>query len=203
MIEIKLDLSEVYALADDLAVAHDQVPFAMARVMNAAAFIARDSLVHQTWPRSVEQRAINFPSAVIHVVKATKSHLHVEIVEDRQSSTAPLIDHAEGGTRHAKTKFAIPLPDYRRGRITATHGLKMDARLAAVLKRTPKRALRITPGGVFIGQHGRLQMIFAFKEQVTMRKDVPFEEDFKRVVMEVIDRELEPALLMAMRTRFT
>jgi hypothetical protein len=48
--ELKVDLSELRAFADDLGVAQDQVPFAGARVLNDAGFIARDALVHDTWP---------------------------------------------------------------------------------------------------------------------------------------------------------
>jgi hypothetical protein len=38
MFELKIDLSQIRQLADDLGVAHDQIPFAAARVMNDAAF---------------------------------------------------------------------------------------------------------------------------------------------------------------------
>jgi hypothetical protein len=50
MFELKIDLSELRQLADDLGVARDQIPFAGARVLNDAGFIARDALVHDTWP---------------------------------------------------------------------------------------------------------------------------------------------------------
>jgi uncharacterized protein YjiS (DUF1127 family) len=50
MFELRIDLSQIRQLADDLGVARDQIPFAAARVMNDAAFITRDALVHDTWP---------------------------------------------------------------------------------------------------------------------------------------------------------
>jgi hypothetical protein len=199
--ELKIDFSDIEQLARDLDVAATQVPFACAKVLNDGAFITRDVLTKTTWPRHVQQRSHNFPSAVLHVEKATKSNLSVWIIET-PSTTAPLIDHAEGGVRFAKSKFAIPLPDYRVGRMTATHGLRHDARLEAVIKKYPKRALRITERGVFVGEHGRLRQLFAFKPSVTMHKDVPFEEDFVRTMLAVIQAELIPALIYAMRTRF-
>jgi hypothetical protein len=50
MFELQIDFSQVRQLADDLGVARDQIPFAGARVLNDAGFIARDALVHDTWP---------------------------------------------------------------------------------------------------------------------------------------------------------
>jgi hypothetical protein len=49
MFELKIDLSQIRQLADDLGVARDQIPFAGARVLNDAGFIAPDALVHDTW----------------------------------------------------------------------------------------------------------------------------------------------------------
>jgi hypothetical protein len=50
MFELKIDLKDLYDLADDLHVCRDQVPFAAARVLNNGGFIARDALAHDTWP---------------------------------------------------------------------------------------------------------------------------------------------------------
>jgi hypothetical protein len=83
--------------------------------LNDAAFITRDALITQTWLRHVQQRSANFPRAVLHVEKATKQNLHVEIRETK-STTAPLKDHAEGGVRTASHRFAIPLSEYRAGK---------------------------------------------------------------------------------------
>jgi hypothetical protein len=50
MFELRIDLSQLRQLADDLGVAQDQVRFAGMRVLNDAAFATRDALVHDTWP---------------------------------------------------------------------------------------------------------------------------------------------------------
>jgi hypothetical protein len=57
MFELRIDLSQIRQLADDLGVARDQIPFAAARVMNDAAFITRDALVHDTWPWKSSSRS--------------------------------------------------------------------------------------------------------------------------------------------------
>jgi hypothetical protein len=197
---IKIDMREVEQLADRIGAARDQIPFAMSKTLNDAAFITRGVLTKETWPQHVSQRNPSFPSAVMHVNKATKDNLEVEITETRDS-TVSLKAHAEGGVKVAPKRFAIPMPAYREGKMTQ-HGLRLDARARAIINRYPKQAVRITDKGIFVADKGgRLRLVFVFKQAVNIKKDVPIYEDFAQTVETTIQRELEPALLMAMRTR--
>jgi hypothetical protein len=102
----------------------DQIPFAMSRVMNDAAFISRNSLVKETWPQHVKQKQPTFPGVVLHVNRSTKENLRVEINES-DVKRASLKEHAEGGVRTpASRRFAIPLPWYRQMYSRAQGGLQ-------------------------------------------------------------------------------
>jgi tRNA A37 threonylcarbamoyladenosine synthetase subunit TsaC/SUA5/YrdC len=106
--QIKFDLSAMQRVADRLKVAQDQVPFAMARALNDAAFETRRKLIEQTWPRAVTVRAPNFPAVALYVEKADKRNLAVAIVE--QPTAVSLALHAEGGTKTPRKarRFAVP-----------------------------------------------------------------------------------------------
>jgi hypothetical protein len=199
MFELQIDMQEVERAAEALRGATDQIPYVMSSILNTAAFATRGSLVKETWPQHVKQRALNFPSVVLYVDKATKDNLTVSISENRDS-TAPLQPHADGGVKQAAKRFAIPMPDYREGKMTA-RGLRKNSRARAIIERTPKRALRITSKGIFIGEQGRLRLAFVFKQSVTIPKDVPFHEDFDRHMREGITTLFEPKMAQAMRTR--
>ncbi|SRR6266550_5590616 len=199
MIELKIDLKEIYEFADDIGVAADQVPFAASKSMNDTLFVARDALVKDTWPRHVNQRNPSFPSAVLHVQRSDKSNLHGEINETGVKS-ASLREHDVGGTRTPKGReFAVAMPWYR-ALYQTQHGIRSGHRPHDLLN---KKNVRVTSKGIFIVYQGRLRLAFAFVPQVHMHADVPFTEDFKTVCTYAMEKELPEALLYAMRTRFT
>jgi hypothetical protein len=192
---LKIDLRQMRELADDLGVAQDQVRFAASKTLNDGLFQARDELADVTWPRHVEQRNPQFPKSVLHLNRASKSNLHVELVETKGSI---LEDHDKGAVRHAAHRFAVPTTQYRAGKMTQ-HGLAARARPAA------NRSVRIMPDGrVFIATKGqRLKLAFVLKPSVNIKADVPLTQAFVDTVLRTFDSELESNLLRAMKTRFT
>jgi hypothetical protein len=71
-----------------------------------------------------------------------------------------------------------------------------------LVESTPKRALRIIPGkGIFVGKGGRLNLRYSFKPSATIRPDVPFEQDFRRYMIDKIEEQFPIRLGEAMRTR--
>lgn len=201
MITLEFDLKAIEQAADDIGGMRDQIPFVMAGVLNDAAFATRKEIVENIWPTYVQQRNRQFPSAVLRVDKANKEALIVALREFKETS-APLILHAEGGTREPQTpgNFAIPMPNYRAGKMGA-RGLRKDARAAAIIARTPKRALRITKRGIFRGEGGRLRLIFALRPIVHVKKDVPFYEVWNAWMQHSVERLFAPKMEQAMRTR--
>ena len=150
--KISFDLRGIEAVAKELQVAADQIPYATSRALNEALFSTRERLINETRPRSVVQRRANFPSAVLHVDVSDKHNLTGGIRE--VSNTAPnLTLHAEGGTNvPAKaSRFAIPLKGWA---VRTEQGVRSDQTVKHIIATTPRRALRFTPKGLLC-RHGR------------------------------------------------
>jgi hypothetical protein len=197
--EIRWDFRDVYKLADDIGAARDQVPYAFSRALNDGMFIGRDYLSETVWPQHVHAKNPRFPKAVLKVHRSDKHNLYAEIVEEVRGA-ASLQDHQSGGTRIAKNMFAIPMPWYKTLHETQS-GLRVSARPAALIRK--KKGIIVTDKGIYMLYGGKMRLAFVFKQQVQMKADVPFEEEFARIVSYVVDRDLPAALDMAMRTRFS
>ena len=200
MIEIKLELSQFADAAKRMGAAVDQVPFALSRALNDAAIHTRERLIHSTWPEHVKQRRSNFPGAVLRVERSNKIDLTVAIRDISDRGQGHLYQHAYGGTKVPRGQhLAIPLASWVK--YTAS-GISKRMRPKAIVEDTPKRALRIIPNkGIFVGKGGRLHLRYSFKPTATIRADVPFEQDFRRYMIDKIDEQFPIRLGEAMRTR--
>lgn len=197
MIELRLNIDDFAHLAERLNSAVDQVPYALSRTMNDAVFETRRRLVQDTWPRSVTQRKANFPNAIIEVKRSTKTDLEVAI--RAKNDRGHLAAHAYGGEkRAAKGNLAIPNKSWVR---YTSSGVSKPMLPAAIIASTPKRALRILPQGIFVGEHGRLNLRYTFKKMATIKPDVPFERDFASSMSAEIDRIFPWRLAEAMASR--
>jgi hypothetical protein len=195
LIDLKLDLRDFTRAADRLAARIDQVPFALARAMNDAARETRKRLISETWPQHVTQRNSYFIRASLRTEWASKYNLTVSIYDALGRGHLEL--HADGGTRTARGgRLAIPQDIIRR----TSRGVSKSQTPRAIIARTPKRALRITPTGIFVGEHGRLRMAYKLQPSIQMKADVPFKQDFVRFMREEIDKAFPVRLAEAMRT---
>jgi hypothetical protein len=196
--QIKFDMRDVERVARDLKVAADQIPFAMSRALNKAAFETRRTLISKTWPQSVTQRRSNYPGAVLRVEESTKHDLTVKIVE--QSNVPSLAAHAEGGVRTPikSKRFAIPL----KGWVQRTgEGVRTTQTARYIIQTTPKRALRVTSKGIFVGEGGRLHLRYSFQPSTHITADVPFYSTFASEMRDRVNALLPGYLQEAMRTR--
>jgi hypothetical protein len=196
--ELKFDLRDIQRVADRLKVASDQVPFAMSRALNKAAYETRRMLVEKTWPQSVTQRRSNYPGVVLHVEESTKHDLTVKIVE--QAKVPSLVAHAEGGVRtpvQAK-RFAIPLKGWVQ---RTSEGVRTTQTARYIIQNTPKRALRVTSKGIFIGEGGRLHLRDSFKPSTHLSADVPFYSVFASEMRDRVNSLLPKFLREAMASR--
>lgn len=196
MFEVRFNVAAFERKAREMAAARDQLPFALSLALNEAARETRTDLVQTTWPGHVRERNPNFIRRALRTRFATKRSLRVEIYDDL--GRASLEKHADGGEKQPRgSNFAIPAPGVARG----AHGVPKGSRPAAVIAKTPKRALRITPRGIFVGQGGQLKLKFALKPSTRQPKDVPFREDFRRSMTSRMVRAFPAAIARAMRTR--
>jgi hypothetical protein len=199
--EIKVDMGDVLRLADQLGVAAREIPYSMSRSLNSALFDIRSEFIDRVWPDHVTVRNPSFLRHVLRVETSSKYNLKGAIKEVERTSN-PLLDHALGGVRTpAKAReFAIPTSAYAAGKQTS-RGLRAAARIRELIARTPRRSLRITSRGVYIGRGGKLELAFAFKPRIEMKADVPFFETFETEVRRRFFDKLPEWLIRSLRTR--
>lgn len=198
VLELKIDFSELEAAAREIKGLANEVKFAQARTINDAVFAAKDDL-NVVWATNVNQRQVNFPRATWHVNKATKENLCAELVE--QKSTI-LRAHDEGATISAQHSRALVVPtsDWRKDKMTNTHGLKASARLGALLARaSARRTVRIKNGRVYVGKRGGLTLAFVLKAAITQRADVPLTQTFNTSVTRYVNHHLVDNLVRILR----
>jgi hypothetical protein len=166
----------------------------MSLSLNRAVKETRQYLVEQTWPRSVYVRNPGFIGAALRIEWSDKQHLSVAIYD--QLGRAHLKEHAEGGVKRARGRN-IAIPNRRNVRLTA-HGV------AASDKPRAPGHLRIEDQIYQVRGRGKARQlvpVFILRPKVTIKKDVPFHEDFEEQMRSNIERELPGAVIQAMRTR--
>lgn len=187
--------------AAQLNAAADQVPFALANAMTTAAFQARDVLINETWPGAVKVRNKTLMRAALRVVKAMKSNLRVEINDERINGRAHLKLHADAGTKQAQGRLAIPPSGSAIAGRRGAKGIPKGSRPAAIVARTPPRALRITSKGIFVGEGGKLNLVYSLTPSANQPADVPFREDFARIMLREMAVAFPTAIAKAMKSR--
>jgi hypothetical protein len=196
MLELRFDMSAFERKAREIDGAIDQVPYAIALAMNQAVTNARRVLVEDTWPSHVHQLNAAFIGRALRTKFANKRDLAVEIYDDLGRAHLKL--HAIGGNKVARKRLAIPPT----GAVKRTaHGVRKADTPRSIIARTPKRALRITPFGIFVGEGGRLRLKYRFKTMASQPKDVPFYDDFETVMRVELRTSFPSAMARAMKGR--
>jgi hypothetical protein len=196
--ELTFDMSDFEKFATQkLGAAIDQIPYAMALTLNDSVFAARRVLTESTWPSHVQVRSACFISAALRVLRATKSDLTVAIYDRLGRGNLAL--HAKGGVSGPKTarRFAIPSPEIRRG----ARGVVSRDKVRALIDRYPRRSLRVTKTGVYLGVQGRLKLLYRFAPSVVIKRDVTFAEDFAYTMTQEIAANFSRNIARAMATR--
>jgi len=198
MFEPRFDWSAFDRRREALGAAADQMPFVLAGLLNDGAFKARQVWINQTWPSHVQQRNASFMNAALRAERADKRHLRVAL-QDRLGRDY-LQRLAKGGIKRPvrSKKLGVPLKGWAR---LGPRGIAPSQKIQAIIANTPKRALRITPQGLFVGENGRLQLRYSFKQQVVQPKRVPFYEDWAYVMGESLRTGFADKMRAAMRTR--
>ena len=196
MIELEIDTNAFAKRAVEMHAQIDQVPFALALAMNRAAENTRNALVQNTWPSHVTQRNAGFIGRALRRKYANKRNLQIEIYDSLGRAHLKL--HDTGGTKTAKGRLAIPPQGMvKRG----SSGVRKGQRPHAIVMSTPKRALRITSKGIFVGKGGRLQLMYAFAPSASIKADVPFEKDFLELMTLELRLSFRAAVEQAMKPR--
>ncbi|MES2694179.1 MAG: hypothetical protein V4773_11955 [Verrucomicrobiota bacterium] len=190
--ELTFDFSELEKKARRIGASADQVPYALARSLNDAAEVTRSYLISSTWPSSVVVRNQSFLKAALTTkgARATKENQSVEIYD--RLNRASLDEHAEGGVKTPRgDNLAIGGRNVRRG----ARGV-----VASQRPKVLKNAFR--KGDVIYQRVGKnkLKLMYVLKPSAKIKKDVPFHEDFARVMKSEIVKALPKNVAIAMRT---
>ncbi|GJD59713.1 hypothetical protein [Methylobacterium dankookense] len=198
---IRFDFDEWDRAVRRLGASIEQVPFTLSVALNDATRKAADRLAADTWARHVEVRNRNFARYALRInQRANKRNLMTEIIENPAlAGRGNFGMQATGGTKRArKGKLAIPL----KGSVQRTaRGVRANQRPAAVIARTPKRALRVTDRGILVGEKGRLRLKFSLEPQARQPAHVPMGRDFQSYMRDELRAALPAAIAKAMGTR--
>jgi hypothetical protein len=194
-VTVDFNIKDFIAAAERIEGARQVLPYVIANLLNDGAFKTRQVLVQDTWPTHVVARNRNFISASLQVEKANKNNLEVMIYDRLDHGNLKM--HAEGGNRRARgNNLAIPdETNVRKG----AGGVYKSQLPSSIISRTPKRALRITTRGIFVGRGGRLIRMYSLKPQVEIKADVPFYKDFNYVMLNAVRTGFADAVAFSLR----
>jgi hypothetical protein len=196
MFNLQFNTVDLERVAKRLNGAMDQVPFALSLALNQAVRETKQYLVEETWPQHVTQRNARFINSALDYTTCHKDLLRVEIFD--KLGRAHLELHDKGGTKIGKRRLAIP----PQGSVTRTSsGVRKSQRPAAIIASTPRRALRITATGIFVGKGGRLHLKFSLLPNAKQPADVPFAEDFRFMMTKLVAASFPAKMAKAMSTR--
>ena len=194
MFDLQIDAAEFERKVEDMGAAFDQMPYALSLALNDAAFDTRRKLVDDTWPQHVTVRNSGFIGYALRVEKSDKYNLRVAVYDQSNGSTHLRL-HAEGGTKTARSNFAIPTPAVK---LTA-HGVRASQRPRALAN-----SFRI--GNSIYQRKGRgknkkLVRMFTLAPTVRQPADVPFQQDFETAMRTSVALHFPDRMMQAMRTR--
>jgi len=189
---VKFDFSDFLKKADELKAASDQVPYALSRAINQAGEDAQNVLIQQTWPRSVKVRNPSFMRAALRRVPSTKHNLTFEIVDVLHRGS--LKKHAIGGSKTAKSRFAIPV---ERNTPRGSHGVPQSQRPRAL----GRKGAFVIGNAIYTKVGKRLKLRYILKRSIFQPKDVAFYEDFEISMRNGVRTAFPLWLKRAMQTR--
>ena len=189
---LTFDLSEFERASRRIGGAIDQVPYALSLALNEAARRTRLALI-DLWPRYVEARKQNFIRVALQTEFATKRDLRVAIFD--KLGRAHLGLHAHGGIKQARGRLAIPTKAVRRG----ASGVVQSQRPANLKRAVVKGNLIFQAQGR--GKSTKLRLMYKLQPTARIKADVPFAQEFRRVMALEARRAFPAAMARALRTR--
>jgi hypothetical protein len=198
MITIDLDLREFTKKAHQMGIfANDQLPFAISNTLNETMFKdTRPQIIGPTWSNAFTVRNTGLARASMRVEKASKGKLSAGVFD--ALGKADLQRHATGGAKTHSGTLAIP----NRARVKL-HARGKSPWARELDRKVPKRALRVIRGkGIFVGEGGRLHLVFSFSESASLDKRFAFYEDFTRVSVRGVARRFPAQIQRAIASSF-
>ena len=191
-----------------------QVPFALAKAMNATVEIARKNDLPQAWSQHITARNPNFLKAALSTTRAraNKRNLRVELYDRLGRGNLAL--HDAGGARSPRGgAIAVPskanlqpkrgshgVPKGLRPRNVPNSFVKQSKYGPVLFQRvgTYKKATKNSPAQ----DNRHLKAMYGLAPSVRIRADMPFHAEFSRIVKREMPRQYSKAIREAMATAF-
>jgi hypothetical protein len=192
---VTFDLREFERAARSIAGAKDQVRFAVSRSLNMSLVATENRLAAETWPSAVKVRNKGFLKAALKPEFSTKANLTGKLYDSLGRAHLKL--HAKGGTKTAKSQFAIPTRAVRR----TSHGVAKSQ-----LPRAIPHKDKVVKGGLIFqakgkGKRRKLQLLYRLARVTHQPADVPFYRSFDQFMREEMRRQFSEQMRRAMATR--
>jgi hypothetical protein len=140
-------------------------------------------------------RNSNFIRWALRTKFSTKEDLRVEIYDNTTDQRAHLQMHAKGGTKMPRqTNLAIP-----------TKAVRVSGRGITPSQKPRALANKVVKGNLIFQQVGRgkqkkLRLMYTLHPSAKQPKDVPFYEDFGKIMREASAKHFPERIKQAMRT---
>lgn len=191
MIDLKFD--DFARQAQGLGGRINQVPYALSLALNETVKDARLKIINETWPKAVTVRNKTFMRAALQTRFASKTNLRVEIYDSLKRGSLSL--HASGGVKKARGgALAVPARSVPR----TGKGVPDRLRPRNLSRKVVKNGLIFQAVGR--GKNARLRLMYRLVSSATIKKDVPFYNDFARYMAEGARVRFPAAMARAMRT---
>jgi len=203
-LEINVE-SNISALTKAMdAFGKDQLPFAMAGALTATAFIVRNTIVKDTFPRSFDVKNKRFAGAAFRVDKANKRKLEARVF-DRLDKEYLAMQESGGTKRPRGNSIAIPTDEIR---VTGRGVAK--ARRPRQLLQSGKRAFRTrsrTGQEIIAQRRGKkrypLRTLYILEPRANIKPRFPFYTVAIVSAQKAFDKKLPEFLQRARKTAFT
>jgi hypothetical protein len=190
------DLARAVAGMSDLE--RSQLPFALSRTMNDAAFATRKHLVETVWPRSVTARNKRFAAAAIRVTKKANKRDLVTEIRDTLGRDA-FTRQATGGTRRPVSGRTLAVPKIRRN---AGGSIPKAMRPKAVLSKDGFFKNRAGTAILQRMRNGRLKVVYLLIPNASIDRRFPAEVEAERMYDSQMTDGFDRNLSVAIRTAF-
>lgn len=205
MIVVQFDLADFRKKARQMGIfADDQLPYAVSKTINDTMFQdVRPHIIGPTWASAFKVRNSGLPRAAINVEKASKGSWQGGVFD--ALGKAHLKEHAIGGSI-TPSRGQLAIPNQQRVKLHA-RGKTPWAREIRVAPHMARGhlvpSMQVIKGkGIFVGQGGRLHLMYSFASGARLRKRFRFYEDFTRVATAGINARFPANMQRAIATAF-
>ena len=199
-VDIKNELPKVMKAMD--AFGKSQMPFAVSKTLNDAAFSTRTHIIKSTMPRTFAMRNKQFGNAMFRVQKSTKKKLFARVFD--RLGREYMSRHTTGGTKTARGgDVAVPTKEIRRGARGVTKS-RRPRQLLVGGKRAFRQTIAKSGQDAILQRRGKkrypLKVLYILEPSTKIKKTFKFYEEATKVATKTFQRRMIKNFKMAKKT---